>query len=271
MSKEIGAKYQPGATLFAIAHNDNGGFYAGSSTEAWQDGHLSSYAISLTPAGTSGYYFADSSLPAGTAYEAYAQQGGGPALGDLAYLVSAGSIGSAAAAVLDVASSAHNVAGTIGAAINNAGSAADPLNNTVPGSYASGTAGAALGLITTASVSVASPVATNGDTTIVAGDDYASTDGRALTYTDPGSNYPDNASVVWNAYGPTSPTPVLSVTGSMSPSAGAGKTVTVPLTSTQTTLLQAMGATQLALVFTRTNTHVEERVTGKLTVNRRGV
>jgi hypothetical protein len=47
--------------------------------------------------------------------------------------------------VLDVVASLHNGANTIGAKINSAGGAADPLANAVPGSYLAGTAGYALG------------------------------------------------------------------------------------------------------------------------------
>lgn len=50
-----------------------------------------------------------------------------------------------AAAVLDPAASAHNTSGTIGAKINAAGGASDPLANVVPGSYSAGSAGYALG------------------------------------------------------------------------------------------------------------------------------
>jgi hypothetical protein len=50
-----------------------------------------------------------------------------------------------AAAVLDASASAHDTSGTIGAKINAAGGAADPLDNAVPGSYSSGTAGFVIG------------------------------------------------------------------------------------------------------------------------------
>jgi hypothetical protein len=68
---------------------------------------------------------------------------------------------------------------------------ADPLTNAVPGSYVSGTAGAKLGLIGTASISITSPVAVAGSTiNIVRGDGYYSADGRALEFTDSGSTWP---------------------------------------------------------------------------------
>lgn len=53
---------------------------------------------------------------------------------------------SIAADVLDATASGHNTSGTIGAKINSAAAgSSDPLLNNVPGSYASGTAGYALG------------------------------------------------------------------------------------------------------------------------------
>ena len=78
---------------------------------------------------------------------------------------------------------------TIRQAIAASGSAADPLLNAVPGSYASGTAGYILGAINPAQVTITSPVATNGTSiTIVRGDDYLNTDNRAFTFT--GTNWP---------------------------------------------------------------------------------
>jgi hypothetical protein len=50
--------------------------------------------------------------------------------------------------VLDTAAAGHNTAGTIGAKINAAGAAADPLATVVPGSYAPGTAGWNIGHMT---------------------------------------------------------------------------------------------------------------------------
>lgn len=47
--------------------------------------------------------------------------------------------------VWDELAASHNTAGTMGAKLNAAGSAADPLANPVPGAYAAGTAGAVIG------------------------------------------------------------------------------------------------------------------------------
>jgi hypothetical protein len=91
-------------------------------------------------------------------------------------------------AVWDEALAGHATAGTAGAALSAAGSAADPLLNEVPGSYASGTAGAALGRIGTADITIVSPVADDGAITLIYGDDYLSSDNRALDFT--GTTWP---------------------------------------------------------------------------------
>lgn len=87
--------------------------------------------------------------------------------------------------VLDALAASHNGAGTIGQKINAAGGAADPLTNNVPGTYAAGTAGAALGRIGASQVTTSLPVATNGTITLVKGDDYFFADGRALVFNGP--------------------------------------------------------------------------------------
>lgn len=85
--------------------------------------------------------------------------------------------------VWDEALSGHATAGTAGAALSAAGSASDPLTNTVPGSYASGTAGYALGRIGTGVLSItALSHLQAGNITIVQGDSYHSSDGNAITF-----------------------------------------------------------------------------------------
>jgi hypothetical protein len=87
-------------------------------------------------------------------------------------------------AVWDEALSGHATAGTTGAALSAAGGAADPLLNAVPGSYASGTAGNALGRIVGANITIQSPVSDDGDAIfITGGDDYLYADGRAVLLT----------------------------------------------------------------------------------------
>ena len=103
--------------------------------------------------------------------------------------VTAPSAADVANAVWDETLAGHATAGTAGQALGAAGSAADPLLNTVPGSYASGTAGYVLGAINPANVTITSPVATDGTAiNLVRGDDYANADGRALTFT--GATWP---------------------------------------------------------------------------------
>lgn len=97
------------------------------------------------------------------------------------------SAGTVADAILDDEEVSAGV--TVRQALAAAGSAADPLLNTVPGSYASGSAGYVLGQINPANVSIVSPVATDGtEITVVRGDDYDADDGRALTFT--GATWP---------------------------------------------------------------------------------
>lgn len=61
-----------------------------------------------------------------------------------------------AAAVLDATALSYDTAGSIGEKINSSGAAGDPLDNAVPGSYAAGTAGFALGEV--AAVRVLGPI-----------------------------------------------------------------------------------------------------------------
>jgi hypothetical protein len=70
-----------------------------------------------------------------------------------------------------------------GGKLNALGNAADPLLNVVPGGYASGTAGYALGRLVAASISITAPVLSSGNVEIRRGDSYFSADGRALVWT----------------------------------------------------------------------------------------
>lgn len=78
---------------------------------------------------------------------------------------------------------------TVRQALAAAGGSADPLTNSVPGTYAQGTAGYILGSINPAQVTIVSPVSSDGMAiTVLRGDDYLLTDNRALTFT--GSTWP---------------------------------------------------------------------------------
>lgn len=97
----------------------------------------------------------------------------------------AGQVAAIADAVWDEALSGHAVSGSTGEALSAAGGASDPLLNAVPGSYADGTAGAAIGRIGTAAITVTSPVDTLGNLTINQGADVvADFDNTAGTWDD---------------------------------------------------------------------------------------
>lgn len=87
----------------------------------------------------------------------------------------------------------HQAAGSTGKQLTDNGVVDDPLLHAVPGSYASGTAGAALGRIGSGEITTVSPVATDGDVELYQGDDYLAEDGRALSWTDLDGNWPNLA------------------------------------------------------------------------------
>jgi hypothetical protein len=98
-----------------------------------------------------------------------------------------------AQAVLDAVAADYDDAGSIGEKINSGGgSGGDPLENDVPGSYAVGTAGWALGLLHAiysrvisigSNVTYSSPVSPDGKTMhIVQNDDYLIANGRPLIF-----------------------------------------------------------------------------------------
>jgi hypothetical protein len=71
------------------------------------------------------------------------------------------------------------------------GSGDDPLESLVPGSYAAGTAGAALGRIGVGVISVTSALAPGGDLFLYQGDTYSLENGRALEFIDEDATWPD--------------------------------------------------------------------------------
>ena len=96
--------------------------------------------------------------------------------------ISVPSASTVADAVWDEALAGHSTAGTAGQALTASGSASDPLLNTVPGSYASGTAGHALGRIANGQLTIVQPVLDDGFFRIVPGRDYLADDGMAFTF-----------------------------------------------------------------------------------------
>lgn len=132
-----------------------------------------------------------------------------------------------AAAVLDAEADEHDDPDTIGEKINNAGNAADPLLNEVPGSYASGTAGAALGRIGRGTISTTAPTAQNGDVTTYQGAVYLAARGTALEWTDREAAWPDLTDAVIVIYIEGGP----ELTGEVVTATGAGKKVRQELTA----------------------------------------
>ena len=125
-------------------------------------------------------------------------------------------------------------------------SGADPLANAVPGDYADGTAGAAMGRLASASVQTVGPLSPDGQTIrIVRGDSYLATDGRALTFTKAaGASWPSNISgwtpsLVITRQGSTA----LSVSGTVAQATGASQAVRFELTAAQTSTLFAGSST----------------------------
>jgi len=129
----------------------------------------------------------------------------------------------------------HAIVGSAGASLSAAGSAADPLLNPVPGAYASGTAGFALGRVGSGQITTVSPVAQDGDVEIYQGDDYDNADGRAIDWTNLLGTWPDltGATITVAIKG------VGSFTGSVVTPTGAGQKVRLELTRAQTLTIPA--------------------------------
>lgn len=76
------------------------------------------------------------------------------------------------------------------------GGGSDPLDSEVPGDYAQGTAGFALGRIGSGQITTTSPVSQSGDVEVVKGDAYTVALGRALSWTDVSAGWPDLSEAV---------------------------------------------------------------------------
>jgi hypothetical protein len=97
---------------------------------------------------------------------------------------SAPTVSQIVAGVWDEAISGHLTAGTTGAKLNASAAAGDPLTSTVPGSYAGGTAGYALGQLGSGSITFTGPIIqTNNNFELIQGDDYLNADSRAFSWT----------------------------------------------------------------------------------------
>lgn len=112
--------------------------------------------------------------------------------------------------------------------------ATDPLTQAVPGSYAAGTAGAALGKLGAAEITVVSPVDNLYNVTLVKGDDYSASDNRALDFTDTADGWPDltGATITFVALLRSDGTTTWnSVTASVVTPTGANKQVRIEITA----------------------------------------
>lgn len=153
----------------------------------------------------------------------------------------------------------HTVTGTMGEAVGNAGSASDPLLNPVPGTYPSGSAGYTLGRLASTTITVTSPMSSDGTViTLQQGDDYLAADGRALSWTS--ASWPDltGADVL-----------LMSRTEMEYVCAAAGHTVTLELTAEVTRGLG--GRYPFDLVATLASGHVVTLTKGVLLVERSAV
>lgn len=172
--------------------------------------------------------------------------------------------GDVADAVWDELLSAHVIAGSSGAYLAASGAGADPLLNTVPGSYATGTAGAALGRIGSGQITTVSPVAQDGDVETIQGDDYDNAHGRALDWTDDSAAWPEltDATIAVIIGG------IVELAGSVVTATGDGKKVRVELTDVQTAAIRP-GVHAFQVVATLSDADIVTLVEGNWTCKRR--
>jgi hypothetical protein len=124
-------------------------------------------------------------------------------------------------------------AGDFGA--GSGGSGDDPLESLVPGSYASGTAGAALGRIGVGRITVTNNVTPGGDVYLFVGDSYLETNGNALEFTDELGTAPDLTGLEVRFYVQS-----LDVEAEVVTPSGPEKKIRVELTAAQTATLEAI-------------------------------
>lgn len=167
-------------------------------------------------------------------------------------------------AVWDELLSGHVVAGSAGEALAASGASSDPLLNQVPGSYASGTAGAALGRIGSGQITTVSPVAQDGDVTTIRGDDYDNAHGRALDWTDSEAAWPDltGATIEVIIGG------IVELAGSVVTPSGSGKKVRLELTDVQTAAIRS-GVHAFQVIATLADGDIVTLVEGNWTSKRR--
>lgn len=121
----------------------------------------------------------------------------------------------------------------------------DPLSSLVPGDYPSGTAGHAIGRLSSARVAAVSPVAADGSTiTLVQGDDYHAGDGRALDFSS--ESWPDLASATVALRAQFIDLTFVQAASVLAPS-GPVKTVRVELDAAATSSMPASSVTPYAI------------------------
>ena len=163
--------------------------------------------------------------------------------------------------VWDEQLSGHTTTGSAGKYLAASGAASDPLLSPVPGTYPTGTAGAALGHIASVPVvSISSPVATNGDILVYAGDDYYAADGRAIDITDLSGAWPDLTSATVMFYAGT-----LSKAMTVIVPSGASKKVRLEFSQVETTSVLPK-TSRYRIVATLADGHVSTLVEAILTV-----
>ncbi len=134
-------------------------------------------------------------------------------------------------------------------------SSSDPLTSQVPGSYAPGSAGAALGKIGAAQVIATSIVSQTGSFALFQGRDYLAVDGRSLDWIDASNSWPDltGASIAIIIY-TTTPAGVVSNAGEVVTPTGPSKHVRWEPTATITAALPG-GSWPMAIVATLASGH----------------
>lgn len=133
------------------------------------------------------------------------------------------------------------------------GAGGDPLENLVPGTYAAGTAGAALGRIGVGTISVTSALTPGGDLYLFIGDTYSVENGRALVFVDEDASWPDltDGAAKFLLQGLEIDADITSPT-----------TITVPLTSTETgELLAIKSQYALKVIFAGVDPDPDEVIT----------
>ena len=169
-------------------------------------------------------------------------------------------------ATLDALLSGHAIPGSAGAALSAAGGAADPLTNAVPGSYAAGSAGAALARIANEpiSVTITSPVTSDGDFEMIVGDDWAVSESRQFDFALVGIVDLTGATVTWytNLGGVTASKAMTIVTNTATTA-----TVRLTLTASESAAWRA-GIWAFGIRAVLSNAHVVTLVSGgRITVS----